>query len=152
MEGIKPLFEKAQHTTRTGWSTPWMGGDTWILPLPPPTNSLYPGIRRRHKSKAYKEWEHLAEAWWIYQVVQKRERDQFPRATYPKKDREKWALDILVFMPTWASGDLDGRFKALIDWLCKATGRNDRYLVRILSQRVTDGDRLSGVVVAFREV
>jgi Holliday junction resolvase RusA-like endonuclease len=29
---------------------------TYILPMPPSANSLYPGRQRRHKSAAYKAW------------------------------------------------------------------------------------------------
>lgn len=32
------------------------GGLTYDLPMPPSVNALYPGMRRRHKSKAYNAW------------------------------------------------------------------------------------------------
>lgn len=134
------------------FSAVW-NANLWVLPLCPPTNSLFPGKARRYKSKAYKEWEQLAEAYWLYQVVQKREvgvaTGHHPTDTFAQKDKQKWSLDVYNFMPTYRDGDLDGRLKALIDWLCKATGHDDRYLMRLHAERITNASRLKGTAVMF---
>ena len=144
---LKGSHKLAQARTGDGWNP-----DLWVLPLCPPTNSLYPGKARRYKSKAYKEWEELAEAYWLYQVVQKRGREHAPGPTYPTRDKQKWGLDVYSFMPTRRDGDLDGRVKALVDWLCHATGHDDRYLDRLHLERITAGHRLRGQVVIFGAV
>lgn len=140
----------AQAHGLAGWHR-----DLWVLPLCPPANSLYPGKARRYKSKAYEEWLSLAESYWLYQVVQKRDAaNEYgwppPQASYPRGVRpQKWALDVYHFMPSRRDGDLDNRMKALIDFLAHATGHDDRYLDRIYSERITNGQRLRGTVVIF---
>jgi hypothetical protein len=147
-ERLAVRFKLERARVGDGWNR-----NLWVLPLCPPTNSLYPGKVRRHKGKHYKAWEQEAEAYWLYQLVRKREVGNVtglhPTASFPRGPRHKWTLEVYSFMPTYRDGDLDGRLKALIDFLCRATGHDDRYLMGLQSLRITNGERLRGQVVIF---
>jgi hypothetical protein len=125
-----------------GWA-----GNTLALPLPPPLNGLYPTnpkTGRRHKSKDYRDWEKEAANWWHLQ-----DHEAVPGMYVPTPDA-LWQLDMYVYMPTWAYGDLDGRFKAPIDFLCSLTELQDRHLTRVTAIRITDGVRRKGLVMVMR--
>lgn len=114
-----------------------------VLPLCPPLNNLYPTRGKfRVKSKQYLAWEEMAE-WFFMQ--------QHWNLVPPHLSGLRWVLDMAVFMPNWASGDLDNRNKATIDFLCANRGLQDKYLMRLREVRVTDGKRLAGVVLAYDE-
>lgn len=108
------------------------------LPLPPSTNSLFPGRARRHRSAEYERW--LAEApLWL------REQPQLWRygSLVKPPPKARWLLHQFIFLPNWRS-DMDNRYKASIDFLCASFGLSDRYLVQHSALRCTGP--LTGVV------
>lgn len=104
---------------------------TVALPLPPSTNSLFPGFRRRHKSAEYKAWEQEA-ALWLLEQPHLLTYGGLPQA--PPKAR--WKLHLYVVLPNWRS-DMDNRYKATIDFLAPRFNLQDRYLIQHTAVRCT---------------
>jgi Holliday junction resolvase RusA-like endonuclease len=78
----------------------------FTLPVAPPANNLFfnaPG-RGRIKTTRYRDWIKLADDYYLLQALQRREKITVPFAckmTFPKNLR----------------GDIDGRIKAVLDWM-----------------------------------
>lgn len=99
---------------------------TVALPLPPSTNSLYPGRARRRKSEEYKAWGEEAQLW----VSMSQQPHLYRYGTLGvAPERAQWKLHQFIFMKDWRS-DMDNRYKASIDFLCGLYGLSDRYLVQ----------------------
>lgn len=112
------------------------------LPLPPGVNNLYPTVRGiRRKSRQYREWLQLAD---LYAHAQ-----DFPLALEPQR-RRTWELDTYVFMPKWTR-DLDGTYKATIDYVGPRLGLDDRYLIQHYAERIAVPGQQGGVLCVVRE-
>lgn len=113
---------------------------TVALPLPPSVNGLFPGGRRRHKSAAYKAWEQEA-ALWVSRAVQPHPY-RYGKLPIPPPGT-RWSLHQFIFLADWRS-DMDNRYKASIDFLCRLYRLNDRYLVQHSALRCTG--KATGIV------
>ena len=93
---------------------------TLELPLPPSTNHLFPGHKKRHHSAEYKEW--IRTAGWELKLQK------------PRPVPGKVMLAIEVREPTTGRSDLSNRIKALEDLLVThgiIQGDDQRYVRRI---------------------
>lgn len=98
-----------------------------VLPIPPALNNMYVNIngRGRARSAAYNSWMDEAD------VCVLQQRKAIKKVTGP--------YEVSIKLPRSMRGDIDGRGKAVLDYLVKrAVTPDDEYCERIVLERSSE--------------
>lgn len=104
------------------------------IPLPPSANRLFTnrrGTKHRIKTNEYRKWADAAILLITHQLSTFKDK-------VPIKQKQFWKLSVSITFKDWRR-DLDNCLKSICDAICKATGLDDRYLMRIMAMKIVGG-------------